>query len=653
MFSFTYPMFLWGLLGLAAPLLLHLLNRHRPKRLIFPTIRFLQISQLPREGRKRLRDLLLLLCRMAIFTCLVLTLARPHWQARPDSIPTNDLKQAFFLLDASASMQTHERLAQGKKLVEETLADLSGWQVGGAVYAMQQQATIPMQSGKAHIQKLLMTWIPEFTTGKPEDALAAAIAAFSPQAENKKIFLVSDFQRSDWNSKEVKIPADVQLECLPIVSPLSDNCAVSNVYCTPLGKQQLRVLVSCRNYSSLPQKRQLTIRLGSEIQNREISLVPGQTQREAFVFKAQNADGSKGTAILSKDSFSPDDSYHFWAGAPQPVKVLLLVPDESSDHTDTAALFTTKALEAEQEGIPGLFQVERLGTGALFAADLQSCQLLFLLGAAERLSTEDFQRLKDFLQAGGIVFHCPGPAPNLSWHALQEHGISSTRFSGLIGDAERHSALGLGWVAPDSVLQRIFPPGNSSDLFLFSIRKHARLEPGTDEKVLLRTLAGLPALLELEKDKGRFFSFAFGFDLSWSDFPLSQSFLPLLRELCASVIPADHGYKKITCGESLPRLTRLDGSEILPEQPIDTSQPGLAHIGEFPLQINLNPSESTLETVKTSDLRRLLYGGAEQSSATALSSSPKRRPLWQYCALALALFILLEAMLTKYADKKA
>jgi len=79
MLSFTYPFFLWGLLALGAPLLLHLLNRKASRRLVFPSIRFLQISQLPREGRKRLRDWILLLCRMILFACLVVTLARPHW----------------------------------------------------------------------------------------------------------------------------------------------------------------------------------------------------------------------------------------------------------------------------------------------------------------------------------------------------------------------------------------------------------------------------------------------------------------------------------------------------------------------------------------------------------------------------------------------
>ncbi|NLZ62867.1 MAG: hypothetical protein GX902_03565, partial [Lentisphaerae bacterium] len=309
------------------------------------------------------------------------------------------------------------------------------------------------------------------------------------------------------------------------------------------------------------------------------------------------------------------------------------------------------ALEAEQEGIPGLFQVQRLGAGALFAADLDSCQMIFLLGASERLSSSDLQRLKEFMLAGGSIFHCPGPAPNLSWRALQEQGFCDIAFGGMVGEASRHSALGLGWLAPDSPLQNIFPPESSSDLFLFNIRKHARLQPSPQEKVLLRTLAGLPALLEREHGKGHFYSFAFAFDLSWSDFPLSQSFLPLLRELCAALIPVDHGRKKITCGEPLPKITRLNGSEILPEKAIDTMQPGLARIGEYPLEINLNPAESSPDTVKTGDLLRLLQSSSTTAGMPFLPPSADNRPIWQLWALALAVFILIVALLCQQADR--
>jgi len=652
MLSFTYPFFLWGLLALGAPLLLHLLNRKRSRRLVFPSIRFLQISQLPREGRKRLRDWILLLCRMLIFACLVITLARPHWQPKPDITPRNSLKQAFFLLDASASMQNAGSLEQGKQRVKDALDELSGWQSGGTVYAMKTLGTAPFQNDANALRQLLNDWQPGFTIGNPENALAAAISAFSAEAGSKKLYIVSDFQRSDWNLKEIRLPQDIALEFLPVNPPTVDNCSVFEVTGMALGNHQQRILVNCRNYSAVPQQRLLTVRLGNETQTREITLPPAQTQRSAFVFQAAEEQDSQGTASLSKDSFTPDDRIFFWAGNPQPVNVLIVLPDEPSENSETAAFFTQKALEAEQEGIPGLFQVQRLGAGALFAADLDSCQLIFLLGAAERLGSSDLLRLKEFMLGGGSIFHCPGSAPNLSWRALQEQDFCATTFNGMVGETSRHSALGLGWLAPDSPLQSIFPPESSSDLFLFNIRKHARLQPGPQEKVLLRTLAELPALLEREHGKGHFYSFAFAFDLSWSDFPLSQSFLPLLRELCAALIPSDHGRKKITCGEPLPKITRLDGSEILPEQPIDIAQPGLARIGEFPLEINLNPAESSPESVKPGDLQRLLQSGTATAGVQALPPSTSSRPIWKLLALALAAFILTEALLSRQADRK-
>jgi hypothetical protein len=75
--TFLHPALLFSLALVAVPVVLHLLLKARPKRLIFPALRLLQQRRLQNVRRLRLRQLWLLLLRMALIAALVLALARP------------------------------------------------------------------------------------------------------------------------------------------------------------------------------------------------------------------------------------------------------------------------------------------------------------------------------------------------------------------------------------------------------------------------------------------------------------------------------------------------------------------------------------------------------------------------------------------------
>ncbi|MGB9626914.1 MAG: vWA domain-containing protein, partial [Phycisphaerae bacterium] len=102
--TFGAPMLLWGALGAAAPVLIHLVLRPRPRRQPFPAIRFILQSREASERTNRLRRLLLLLMRMAAIACLAMLLAQPRVRAaRWVPIDSGPISVAI-CLDDSASM---------------------------------------------------------------------------------------------------------------------------------------------------------------------------------------------------------------------------------------------------------------------------------------------------------------------------------------------------------------------------------------------------------------------------------------------------------------------------------------------------------------------------------------------------------------------
>ena len=76
--SFLHPAFLWALTALAIPVLIHLFQLRRFKRIDFPNVRFLaEVSQQTR-ARKKVQHWLVLLARCLAIASLVLAFAQPY-----------------------------------------------------------------------------------------------------------------------------------------------------------------------------------------------------------------------------------------------------------------------------------------------------------------------------------------------------------------------------------------------------------------------------------------------------------------------------------------------------------------------------------------------------------------------------------------------
>lgn len=85
-----HPALLVGLLLVSVPVILHLLMRAKPKKLLFPALRLIQNRRRTNVRRMRLRHLWLLLLRMAAIGLLVFAIARPTLPAADYSLTGMD-----------------------------------------------------------------------------------------------------------------------------------------------------------------------------------------------------------------------------------------------------------------------------------------------------------------------------------------------------------------------------------------------------------------------------------------------------------------------------------------------------------------------------------------------------------------------------------
>src|SRR4026209_2739846 len=84
--SFLTPLFLLGLVGLAVPVIIHLIQRERKNVVQFPSLMFLQRIPYQSVQRRRIRNWPLLLLRLAALA-LIVAGVRPPVPRRPPLAP--------------------------------------------------------------------------------------------------------------------------------------------------------------------------------------------------------------------------------------------------------------------------------------------------------------------------------------------------------------------------------------------------------------------------------------------------------------------------------------------------------------------------------------------------------------------------------------
>ena len=194
------PFVLFGLPLILAPVIIHLLNRlrHRPKP--WAAMRFLVSATRNSVSHARLRQFLILLCRVLAVAMLVLFMARPlaggwlGWalSPAPDAI--------VILLDRSASMETQAGATTKRQEALQLLAQAARpFEETSHLVLIDSATRVPQEIAKAATLNQLSLTQPTDTAA---DIPALLRAAFDWLIENRagtaEIWLASDGQRSNW-----------------------------------------------------------------------------------------------------------------------------------------------------------------------------------------------------------------------------------------------------------------------------------------------------------------------------------------------------------------------------------------------------------------------------------------------------------------------
>ncbi|MFM7104235.1 MAG: BatA domain-containing protein, partial [Flavobacteriales bacterium] len=100
---FVHPEVLWGMLALSVPIIVHLFNFRKFRKVSFSNVAFLKEIRQETHKTRNLKHLLILLMRMLAITCLVFAFARPYFPGNDSGVA--GISAVSIYIDNSRSME--------------------------------------------------------------------------------------------------------------------------------------------------------------------------------------------------------------------------------------------------------------------------------------------------------------------------------------------------------------------------------------------------------------------------------------------------------------------------------------------------------------------------------------------------------------------
>ena len=301
--SFLAPIFLLLTAAAAVPLLVHLLRRRMDSRIEFPAARYLARAERENSRRLRLRNLLLMLLRVAAVLFIALAAARPVGRlAGTGHAPT----AVAIVIDNSLSTSA---IGEGRPVIDQlkdaAQAVIDGASPSDALWLITADAQVTGGSAGA-VAEALERVRPLAGAGVLDDALARAGALIGGSAlGERRIGILTDAQATSWS--EVVDPGAGEIPVLvfaPSTAP-APNRAVTLAQArptrwTPRGEIVARI--------ATPDSTSYRVLLGDRTLARG-TVVPGE---EVLVRAAPGERGwLAGSVELQPDELRGDDVRYF------------------------------------------------------------------------------------------------------------------------------------------------------------------------------------------------------------------------------------------------------------------------------------------------------------------------------------------------------
>jgi hypothetical protein len=576
---FLYPAFLFALLSLAIPVLVHLFNFRRYKKVYFSNVQFLKEIQEQQSSRRNLKERLILASRMLALTFLVLAFARPY-VAGPHTANAGIQRAVSIFVDNSYSMQTLNR--------EGSLLDEAKYRAKeiAAAYTANDRFQLLTQDFEGKHQRLLSR--DEFNDAVDTVKISSRSHSLqqiisrqqsllnTQRGANQLIYIVSDFQKNMANNHEIKVDSSLKINLVQLKANTPANVTVDSVWllsATHRPDESEKLVIKLHNYAD-QNSTKIPLKL---LINGEQKALGGfvinahSTQIDTLTFSGLKAGWQKGEIMLQDNPVTFDNQFYFSFNVKQQMPVLLI--DGGTSNPYLKAVFSADPF----------FKVVRVPDGNVDYAALNTYPLI-AISDVKAVSAGLSQQLKNYVLKGGTLIVFPAIDADIKSYQSFLQPMDVAYPEKLVTESLKVTNINL----QNQVFKNIFEdfPQNPD---LPVVKKYYQLSTPSrsNKESLMQLQGGRTFWAAYNSGKGKVYVSAVPLDEDFSNLPRHALFVPVIFRIA------------LLSGHDQPLFYTLGHDELVETAPLQASEKQLLKL--------VKGNQSIIPDVRQQEGSTLLY----------------------------------------------
>lgn len=678
--KFVHPEILWGLGALAIPIIVHLFNFRKFKKVLFSNVDFLKEIKHETKNKSKIKHLLILLARMLAITALVFAFAQPYVPVAGDQVRPGD-KAISIYIDNSFSMEAEN---EGARLLE--VAKNKAFEVVNAFKPTDKFQLITNDFEGRHqrfVSKEEMTQLIQEVNVSPVSRPIADVVSRQKDLfaqnnfDNKSIYLISDYQKTTSNIADMVNDESVQLRFIPTQAESRSNLYIDSLWFeSPVRKLNQTEVMYVRVVNA-GEEEQTSVPLDLSINGQQKSVasvsIGANATLDVALSYTQTDTGIKNAVVkLDDHPVVFDDAFYFSYTVAPELKIM--------DIQSTVVSFNpVQAVFADDP-----YFVYTPVAESQIDFNLLAQQNLVVLNQLKSIPSGLQSELQKFVANGGSVLVAPSTEADLSSYNTLLQLFDAGQLKGKVENPTRVSAVDFEHYLYKNAFEK---PSPNTELPVAAVYYDLALPQRSTNTSVLTFQTGSPLLTVGEYEGGRVYVITTPLDKESSGF-VSHSFFPTsvlrIAEFSQSNAPLYYtigGGESITLRQLQPgadqtfRLQNLaGGEEWIPEHRSENGNTqlymsNLLHTaGNYRLQLgdtavaslsfNYNRTESNTEVLDASAINDIitekgwtnarLMEASEENLAAEAGELEEGKKYWWTMIVWTLIFLAIEIILIKF-----
>lgn len=408
---FKHPLFLWALTFLAIPIIIHLFNFRKYKKIYFTNVKFLKELQIESKSKSKLKEILILLARCLTIFCLVIAFSQPVFLKNNQSISNASKKGISLYIDNSFSMNNENKQGLMIETAKNRAKDvLKAYGISDKFQIISNDFEGKHQRFYSKEEAIIV--IDEIKSSSTfrllSDVLKRQLDFFNKyNFARKQIYIFSDLQKSTFNIEQVKADSTVDVTIIPIKANQVNNLYVDTCWFeSPIQQkgllQKLHVGIVNNGIKNIEIGSAKLIINRQQVAISSFSINADSKKEIQFTFENKTNGFNYGSVKIEDYPITFDDELFFSFNSKLNVSVSLINGKDQSPINSFNSLFTSDSL----------FNYKSFSEKTIDYSFFNTSDVIVLNQLSE-ISSGLISEIQKFTQKGGALVMIPSKNSNI------------------------------------------------------------------------------------------------------------------------------------------------------------------------------------------------------------------------------------------------